>query len=226
MADRHDQSANDDGFDLSSKDGKLVMSIMEANLPNFSVHGWSQIAAKNGLSVATAKQRFGYIKRRYNEATEGVVHPAPVVLKRKRGSKVANADDGKESNEENTPPSPAPKSRRQSSRRARASNAESAAVDNNSSAQYVGDEEAGEEVAEEVAEADNENQDVLPGNARKALPRPSRHARASKGQPAAVVNNPSADSSSGVEHDSGVEADEEMKAAARTLLAMRNSGEN
>ncbi|KAK8100454.1 hypothetical protein PG999_010828 [Apiospora kogelbergensis] len=176
MADRHDQSANDDGFDLSSKDGKLVMSIMEANLPNFSVHGWSQIAAKNGLSVATAN--------------------------------------------------PAPKSRRQPSRRARASNAESAAVDNNSSAQYVGDEEAGEEVAEEVAEADNENQDVLPGNARKALPRPSRHARASKGQPAAVVNNPSADSSSGVEHDSGVEADEEMKAAARTLLAMRNSGEN
>lgn len=55
MADEKGEPTKGNGFDLSSEDGKLVMSIMESNFPNFSVQGWKEIAIKNGLSVATAK---------------------------------------------------------------------------------------------------------------------------------------------------------------------------
>lgn len=82
---------------------------------------------------------------------------------------------------------------------------------------------------------EDQDEDAVPNAAPKARSRPSRRTRASKREPSAADENSAADDSSSVQYDGGeeadkkleevIESDEEMKEAARTLLAIRNSAD-
>ncbi|KAK8108062.1 uncharacterized protein PG998_010075 [Apiospora kogelbergensis] len=94
MAENNDESVAAETFDVSGQEATLIMTVMEHMHPNFDVQGWKAIAAKVGLSIATAKQRFAVVKNRYKEANDGVVAPAPTIKKRKRGSARADSTSG------------------------------------------------------------------------------------------------------------------------------------
>ncbi|KAK8075301.1 hypothetical protein PG997_009964 [Apiospora hydei] len=68
----------------------ILMAIMENNMPGFEVSGWAKIAAQRGLTEAAAKIRFGVVKRRYREATDGVIPSVPVIKRRRRRAKKAD----------------------------------------------------------------------------------------------------------------------------------------
>ncbi|KAK8130520.1 hypothetical protein PG999_002900 [Apiospora kogelbergensis] len=100
MADINDKSVAAETFEVSSQEATLIMTVMEHMHPNFDVQGWKAIAAKVGLSVATANvpyfswQRFAVVKNRYKEANDGLAAPAPIIKKRKRGSARADSTGG------------------------------------------------------------------------------------------------------------------------------------
>ncbi|KAK8852130.1 hypothetical protein PGQ11_014609 [Apiospora arundinis] len=72
--------------DSWDEEKKLFMTVIEVNLPGFAVKDWAEIAAKRGISEAKAKQLFGNAKKRWLDATAGVVMPPPVIKTRKRNN--------------------------------------------------------------------------------------------------------------------------------------------
>ncbi|KAK6859531.1 hypothetical protein PG995_003167 [Apiospora arundinis] len=113
MADNDDTSAQAGRFEVTEREAKLLMVVLESCAPNFSIQGWDGIATKAGLSKATAKQLFARLRDRYINTTAGVVPPPPTILKRKRGPKRADSDDENDDGE-NTAAGTGPKRSRRS----------------------------------------------------------------------------------------------------------------
>ncbi|KAK8061955.1 hypothetical protein PG994_008321 [Apiospora phragmitis] len=147
-ASKDDRSKKDD---KSKKDEKvMLMSIIDDMNPGFGVKGWDSIAKRLGLTVATAKQRFGVSKKRFQAATEGVAPPAATFRPRKRGNRRAAPQDDEDEagGSENvpstsdtapgatipppSPPRPRTSRRTRGTRRARSTRAEEGGVEGNS----------------------------------------------------------------------------------------------
>ncbi|KAK6821198.1 hypothetical protein PG987_015598 [Apiospora arundinis] len=97
MADNDDTSAQTGKFEVTEREAKLLMVVLESCAPNFSIQGWDGIATKAGLSKATANlESLAALC-----SPERPLHkhhcrrrPAPpTILKRKRGPKRADSDD-------------------------------------------------------------------------------------------------------------------------------------
>ncbi|KAK8130515.1 hypothetical protein PG999_002895 [Apiospora kogelbergensis] len=82
----------------------LLMRVIEVN-QGLTVKNWDTIASKEGLSVATAKQRFGAMKKQFM-ATAGSAPAAPTIKRRKRAAREpaeADAQQQEEEEEEENP---------------------------------------------------------------------------------------------------------------------------
>ncbi|KAK8852127.1 hypothetical protein PGQ11_014606 [Apiospora arundinis] len=66
---------------------KILLSIIKYNQPGYAVKNWSAIAAENGLSVATTKQRYAVLKNQHHEDTQNGPPPAPAIKRRNRRNK-------------------------------------------------------------------------------------------------------------------------------------------
>ncbi|KAK8008270.1 hypothetical protein PG991_010821 [Apiospora marii] len=56
---------------------KLVLAAYRSAKPKFEVRGWKALAAKRGMSEATAKQRFGNLKNKYLDEKAEAAQGAP-----------------------------------------------------------------------------------------------------------------------------------------------------
>ncbi|KAK8000617.1 hypothetical protein PG990_013217 [Apiospora arundinis] len=85
--------------DTMDSDMRLLMRIIEVNQPGLSVSGWETIAAKEGISIAAAKQKYGALKKKWEKANEGFTPAAPVIKPRNRGNKRKAAGDDEINND-------------------------------------------------------------------------------------------------------------------------------
>ncbi|KAK8061953.1 hypothetical protein PG994_008319 [Apiospora phragmitis] len=69
------------------EDMMLAFTMYRSVHPDFKVEGWVDIAAERGLSLATAKQRFGAMKKRFKASSESKAQTKPMMKHGKPGDK-------------------------------------------------------------------------------------------------------------------------------------------
>ncbi|KAK7984454.1 hypothetical protein PG989_011856 [Apiospora arundinis] len=85
--------------DTMDSDMRLLMRIIEENQPGLSVLGWETIAAKEGINIATAKQKYGALKKKWAKANVDFTAAAPAIKPRNRGNKRKAAGDDEINND-------------------------------------------------------------------------------------------------------------------------------